>query len=82
LFFDFTSAASIKPAATPANSRPNPFMQIIPRNLRNDLHACDRARDLDPPGEEPTDSERVERSKGSPADGFENRPRMRFCPAE
>src|ERR1700722_6511619 len=65
---------SIKSAAPPRNGRPNPLMKIIPCNLRDDLHAGDRASDLDPSSKKPADREGVEGSKGSPADRLENRP--------
>src|ERR1700722_7022243 len=64
---------SIESAAPPGNGRPNPFVKIIPCDLRDDLHAGNRARDFDPPGKKPADREGVEGSKGSPTDGLEDR---------
>jgi hypothetical protein len=81
-FSIFFGAGSTHPAASPGNCCPNPFVEIVPRDLGHDLKSRDRARDFDASGKEPADRKCVEGSKGTPADGLENRPCVRFCPAE
>src|SRR5664279_3908626 len=69
-------------AAAPADRRPDPFVKVIPDDLGDELKPRDGTSHRHLAGQEPADREGVERSQGSPADGFEHRPRMCLGSAE
>src|SRR5580700_4225501 len=75
-------ADSIQSATAPGNGRPDPLVQVIPRDLGYDLKPGDRPGDLDLSGEKPADRKRVECSQRPPANGFENRSCVCLCSAE
>jgi hypothetical protein len=76
--------ATVRPPAGPPRSRgprsPAAGFRLV--RAGDDLKARDRARNLDPAGQKPTDRKCIERPQGPPTDGLEHRSRMCFCSAE
>lgn len=69
----------VSSTAAPRNGRPDALVKVIPGDFGRDLKGGDRSGDFDPARHEPADREGIERSKGPPTDGFEDRPRMCLC---
>ena len=70
------SRQPVSSTAAPQNGRPDALVKVIPGNFGSDLKGSDRSRDFYPARHEPADREGIERSKGPPTDGLEDRPRM------